>query len=186
MTEIITPWLIIRGFMKKDAEALYEYLKSPVTPCFYNERLNSLSEAEHEVLRRSRDQSQFAVCMRDNDVLIGHLFADNSNEPDNDTWAVGGHFNQRYEKKGYATESVTALFDYLFNKKRARRLYAWVEDYNISSRKLCQRLNMRYEGCLKEFVSFVSEDGYKKYDDTCIYAILKKEWGSLTTTTGFS
>ncbi|HGU5977425.1 TPA: hypothetical protein ACM99H_004498 [Escherichia coli] len=45
MTEIITPRLIIRGFMKKDAEALYEYLKSPVTPCFYNERLNSLSEA---------------------------------------------------------------------------------------------------------------------------------------------
>ncbi len=45
---------------------------------------------------------------------------------------------------------------------------------------------MRYEGCLKEFVSFVSEDGYRKYDDTCIYAILKKEWGSLTTTTGFS
>lgn len=73
MTEIITPRLIIRGFMKKDAEALYEYLKSPVTPCFYNERLNSLSEAEHEVLRRSRDQSQFAVCMRDNDILIGHL-----------------------------------------------------------------------------------------------------------------
>lgn len=33
MTEIITPRLIIRGFMKKDAEALYEYLKSPVTPC---------------------------------------------------------------------------------------------------------------------------------------------------------
>ncbi len=85
--------------MKKDAEALYEYLKSPVTPCFYNERLNSLSEAEHEVLRRTRDQSQFAVCMRDNDVLIGHLFADNSNEPDNDTWVVGWHFNQRYEKK---------------------------------------------------------------------------------------
>lgn len=40
MTEIITPRLIIRGFMKKDAEALYEYLKSPVAPCFYNERLN--------------------------------------------------------------------------------------------------------------------------------------------------
>lgn len=99
---------------------------------------------------------------------------------------IGRHFNQRYEKKGYATESVTALFDYLFNKKGARRLCAWVEDYNISSRKLCQRLNMRYEGCLKEFVSFVSEDGYRKYDDTCICAILKKEWGSLTTTIGFS
>ncbi len=25
---------------------------------------------------------------------------------------------------------------------------------------------MRYEGCLKEFVSFVSEDGFRKYDVT--------------------
>lgn len=95
MKEITTSRLIIRSFMEKDAEALFEYLKTPITPCFNNEKLNSLSEAEHEVLRRSRDKSQFAVCMRDNDVLIGHLFADNSNEPDNDTWAVGWHFNQR-------------------------------------------------------------------------------------------
>ncbi|EOL9958201.1 hypothetical protein IML35_005659, partial [Escherichia coli] len=34
-----------------------------------------------------------------------------------------------------------------------------------------------YEGCFKEFVSFVNEDGYRRYDNTCIYAILKKEWG---------
>ncbi|HFF9410644.1 TPA: GNAT family N-acetyltransferase [Escherichia coli] len=112
MTEIITPRLIIRGFMKKDAEALYEYLKSPVTPCFYDERLNSLSEAEHEVLRRSRDQNQFAVCMRDNDVLIGHLFADNSNEPDNDNWAVGWHFklalDRAFSYNGKQTAPVPA------------------------------------------------------------------------------
>lgn len=176
MKEITTSRLIIRSFMEKDAEALFEYLKSPITPCFNDEKLNSLSEAKHEVLRRSRDQSQFAVCMKDNDVLIGHLFADNSNEPDNDTWAVGWHFNQRYEKKGYATESVTALFDYLFNKKGARRLYAWVEDYNRASQKLCERLQMRREGCFKEFVSFVSENGKDRYDDTYIYALLSNEW----------
>lgn len=176
MKKITTSRLILRSFMKKDAEALFAYLKSPITPCFNDEKLNSLSEAESEVLRRSQDKNQFAVCMKENDVLIGHLFADNSNEPDNNTWAVGWHFNQRYEKRGYATESVTALFDYLFNKKGARRLYAYVEDYNISSQKLCQRLNMRYEGCLKEFVSFVSEAGSRRYDNTCIYAILKKEW----------
>ncbi|MEH9308335.1 GNAT family protein, partial [Klebsiella pneumoniae] len=60
--------------------------------------------------------------------------------------------------------------------KGARRLYAWVEDYNYSSQKLCERLLMRREGCFKEFVSFENEEGKARYDDTYIYALLHKEW----------
>ncbi|WP_258231628.1 GNAT family N-acetyltransferase, partial [Klebsiella pneumoniae] len=78
--------------------------------------------------------------------------------------------------QGYASESVAALFDYLFKVKGARRLYAWVEDYNYSSQKLCERLLMRREGCFKEFVSFENEEGKARYDDTYIYALLHKEW----------
>jgi len=40
-----------------------------------------------------------------------------------------------------------------------RRLYAWVEVYNLASQKLCERLHMRHEGCFKEFVAFENEDG---------------------------
>lgn len=35
---------------------------------------------------------------------------------------------------------------------------------------------MRQEGCFKEFVSFIQDDGEEKYDDTFIFALLKKEW----------
>ena len=101
------------------------------------------------------------------------------NEPltqHSNTWSVGWHFNQRFEHQGYASESVAALFDYLFKVKGARRLYAWVEDYNYSSQKLCERLLMRREGCFKEFVSFENEEGKARYDDTYIYALLHKEW----------
>ena len=42
---------------------------------------------------------------------------------------------------------------------------------------LCERLGMRYEGCMKEFISFVCHpDGTPRYEDTCIYAVLNKEW----------
>ena len=35
---------------------------------------------------------------------------------------------------------------------------------------------MRHEGCFKEFISFVNNpDGTPKYEDTCVYAVLKKE-----------
>lgn len=126
--------------------------------------------------KRAIDTNEFAVCLKGTDELIGHLFAENSKEPDQNTWSVGWHFNKRYEGKGYATESVRALFQYLFFQKEARRLYAYVEDYNFASQKLCERLQMRQEGCFKEFVSFTTDDGKEKHDNTFVYALLKKEW----------
>ncbi|MGF6474575.1 ribosomal-protein-alanine N-acetyltransferase [Pantoea dispersa] len=174
-----TPRLIIRTFEDKDAPALFDYLSLPRTPCFQEEKLDSLAEASEEVNRRSSDTSQFAVCLKETDELIGHLFADNSEEVDTNTWSVGWHFNKRYEGKGYATESVAALFQYLFSDKEARRLYAYVEDYNLASQKLCARLGMRQEGCFKEFVAFARDDDKKQYDDTLIFALLKREWKPL-------
>lgn len=174
-----TPRLIIRAFDAKDASALFDYLSSPRTPCFYEEKLNSLDEAKEDVSKRAGDTSQFAVCLKETDLLIGHLFADNSQEPDPNTWSVGWHFNERYEGRGYATESVTALFQYLLCEKQARRLYAYVEEDNLASQRFCARLHMRKEACFKEFVSFTAKEGEEKYDDTYVYALLNKEWKNL-------
>lgn len=174
-----TPRLIIRRFSEKDAAALLDYLSSPRTPCFHDDKLHSLAEAQADASKKSLDSSQFAVCLKENHQLIGHLFADNTEEPDLNTWSVGWHFNQKYEGRGYATESVTALFQYLFAEKKARRLYAYVEDDNLNSQKLCQRLNMRQEGCFREFVAFIKEDGKEKYENTFVYALLSKEWTSV-------
>lgn len=171
-----TPRLIIRAFNHQDALPLFDYLSAPRTPCFYDEKLSSVEEAAAEVRKRAQDTSQFAVCLKETDHLIGHLFADNSEEPDPNTWGVGWHFNPRVEGQGFATESITALFHYLFTEKQARRLYAYVEDYNLASQKLCDRLKMRQEGCFKEFVSFITQDGGEQYDNTFVYALLKKEW----------
>jgi len=61
--------------------------------------------------------------------------------------------------------------------KNARRLYAFVEDDNIKSQALSERLGMRKEGFFVEFVSFIHHpDGTPKYENTLQYAILKKEW----------
>lgn len=171
-----TSRLFIRSFKEQDALPLLEYLSSPRVPCFEDEKLDSLAQAREEVMKRASDASQFAVCLKETDQLIGHLFADNREEPDHNTWSVGWHFNQRYEGQGFATEAVSALFHYLFTTREARRLYAYVEDCNQASQRLCERLHMRREGCFKEFVSFVTASGEEQYDDTYIYALLKKEW----------
>jgi RimJ/RimL family protein N-acetyltransferase len=82
-----------------------------------------------------------------------------------------------YQGKGYAFEAAKAFFDYLFCRKGARRIYAFTEDYNLSSQKLCRKLGMRQEGLFLEFVAFVNdESGNPIYENTMQWAILKKEW----------
>ncbi len=100
MNIIVTQRLIIRPFKAEDAAALFDYLSSPRGPCFKDEKLHSLAEAKSDVAKRATDPAQFAVSLKETDTLIGHIFADNSDEPDSNTWSVGWHFNQRYERHG--------------------------------------------------------------------------------------
>ena len=75
---------------------------------------------------------------------------------------------------------MQTVVDDLFREAGARRIYGFVEDDNIRSKRLCERLGMRREGCFKEFVTFVNNpDGSPKYEDTCVYAILEKEWNTI-------
>ncbi len=106
--------------------------------------------------------------------MIGNLFA-RKEEPD--TYSVGWQFNKIVEGKGYASEAARAYLTYLFKDKNARRIYAYVEDTNLRSQNLCERLGMRKEGCFKEFISFTNDqNGTPLYENTMQYAILKKEW----------
>lgn len=174
MVQIETERLIIRKFQESDAANLFEYLSHPRVNCFLSEKLNSLEEAVENVKRRSGEELEFAVCLKESGKVIGNLFA-KKEEPD--TYGVGWQYNEIIEGKGYANEAAKAYLTYLFENKAARRIYAYVEETNLRSQKLCERLGMRKEGCFKEFISFTqNEDGTPIYEDTNQYAVLKKEW----------
>lgn len=174
MKRIETERLILRTFQESDAVGLFDYLSHPRVNCFLDEKLDTLEEAITDVEQRGKDELQLAVCLKEDDKIIGNLFA-LKEEPD--TYSVGWQFNGIYEGKGYASEAAKAYLTFLFNEKNARRIYAYVEDTNIRSQKLCERLGMRKEGCFKEFISFTkNEDGTPRYEDTLQYAVLKREW----------
>lgn len=174
MEQIITNRLILRNFTVADAQGLLGYLSNPRVNCFLSEKIVTKEEALAEAEKKSKDDSHIAVCLKDDRCLIGELFC-LYEKPD--TYFIGWDFNVQYEGKGYASESAKALLQYLFQKKGARRLYAYVEDDNYRSQKLCEKLGMRREGCFLEFISFTKYDnGTPKYENTFQYALLKKEW----------
>ncbi|CAM4480740.1 GNAT family N-acetyltransferase [Paenibacillus xylanexedens] len=176
--------LILRNFTLTDAAGLLEYTANPRVNCFMDQQISTLEDAAAEVAKRSSDDSHIAVCLKDSNELIGELFgmredrdADTDKDSNSDTYSIGWNFNGRFEGKGYASESANAFIENLFMEQGIRRLYAYVEDDNFRSQKLCEKLGMRREGLFLEFISFVkNEDGTPKYENTYQYALLKKEW----------
>ena len=181
---IETQRLILRPFRESDAEDLYEYLKEPAVHCFANMKLHSLEETKAEIQKRSKEtEYTFAIVLKENGKVIGEIEAlPEATAPDEDgapldTFSPCWMLNQAYQNKGYAYEAAHVFFDYLFEEKGARRIYAYTEDYNIASQHLCEKLGMRREGLFLEFVSFVNNpDGTPLYENTYQYAILRKEW----------
>lgn len=181
---IETERLILRPFSEDDAADVLEYLKEPAVNCFAGMKLNSLEEAKAEMKKRTDEtEYYFAIVLKNDNKVIGEIEAyPERGEPHDtksplDTFSPCWMLNRKYQGKGYAYEAAHAFFDYLFREKNARRIYAYTEDYNLSSQRLCKKLGMRREGLFKEFISFVNNpDGTPKYENTVQYAILKKEW----------
>lgn len=172
---IETPRLILRTFEERDASGLLEYLSKPITNCFASDTTTTIENALAKIHKRQNDNDCIAVCLKDSDQLIGEIFFIKE-EPD--TYSIRWNFNEKFHGKGYANESAYTFINYLFNQLDTRQIYAYVEDYNTASQKLCERLGFRKEGHFIEFISFIKNpDGSPKYENTMQYAILKKEWG---------
>ena len=181
---IETERLILRPFSETDAVDAFEYLNAPMVHCFACMKVNTLEEATKAVLDRAKYEEYYlAIVLKENGKVIGEIDAmPETAAPDEenavlDTFSPCWMLNRSYHGKGYAYEAARAFFDYLFHHKGARRIYAYTEDYNIASQKLCEKLGMRQEGLFREFVTFVNdENGNPVYENTYQYAILKKEW----------
>lgn len=180
-----TERLILRPFLERDAEDVYEYLKEPAVRCFASMKLDSLDQARSEMKKRlGETEYYFAIVLKKIGKVIGEIEAypeeaeaNGKTDAVRDTFSPCWMLNRNFQGKGYALEAAKAFFDYLFREKGARRIYAYTEDYNFSSQHLCEKLGMRREGLFLEFVSFVDNpDGTPCYENTIQYAILQREW----------
>lgn len=184
---LTTERLLLRPFEESDAADLFEYLQEPMVNCFACMKIHSMEEAKAEVSKRSHDAFYFAIVQKESGKVIGEIFAHpecgHPDEPQDapcDTYSPCWMLNKDYHGKGYGYEAAKAVVDYLFLEKGARRIYAYTEDYNIASQKVCEKLGMRREGLFLEFISFVNDaQGNPIYENTYQYAILKKEWESM-------
>jgi RimJ/RimL family protein N-acetyltransferase len=174
MNVITTERLVIRRFTRDDWQDLYEYLSNKNVVFYEPYDVLTEEQCKEEAINRSNNESFWAVCLKNNNKVIGNIYFA---KQDFDTWELGYVFNEQYHKHGYATESAKAMLGNAFTQLGARRIIAMCSSKNEPSWKLLERLNMRREGHQMQNIYFKKDENNQPiWLDTYEYALLVSEW----------
>ena len=169
---------MLRSYEKKDITLVnkwfsdldIKYLLSPgqISP------MNSQSGeqfVEKCINNKDRDNSQTFAIESDKGIYIGGCGYFKVN-PRNSTCyihiAIG---DPDYQNKGYGTDALKTLCNYLFNEVNIRKIQLEVLAYNMRAIRCYEKLGFKHEGRRCEQIY---RNG--KYYDECLLALFKKEF----------
>ena len=138
--------LLIRKFSLSDAEDLYEYLSKPEISIFEPGAPISLEKAKEFVLQRAAGDDFWAVVLKQENKLIGHLYFKQLEPRELMTWELGYIFILKYHMKGCASEASAALSEHAFTHYHAHRIMARCDPRNTASWKLLEKIGFLREG----------------------------------------
>jgi nucleoside triphosphatase YtkD len=177
MHHLETDRLILRRFRPEDWRDLHEYLSKEEVVQYEPYGVYNEEQSKQEAINRSKNDAFWAVCLKEDNKLIGNIYFKQQEPKQFMTWELGYVFNSSYFGKGYATESCSAILEYGFNQLEARRIIAMCNPKNTASWRLLERLKMRREGHLIKNIYFKCDAQQNPiWSDTYEYAILSEEW----------
>lgn len=179
-TRLLTPRLIIRRFRAEDAVTFAEYRSDPQVARYQSWTTPySVAQAEQFVAEMAATDPdvpgawfQFAV----EDTAAGRHIGDVAAYVDSDDLrlaTIGVTMSRRVQGRGYATEALTALLDYLFVQRRKHRVAADCDARNTASAALLERIGMRREA---HHVANAWSKG--EWTGEYVYAVLAEEWSA--------
>jgi [ribosomal protein S5]-alanine N-acetyltransferase len=172
---IETERLFIRRFALSDANDLYEYLSDPSVYRYEPGEPINLDQAKELVSHRSLEIIFWAVILKQENKMIGHLYFEQLEPKERMTWELGYIFNPRYQRHGYASEAAGALVEYAFANYHAHRIMARCNPENPASWKLLEKIGFTREGHFRQHSFFRrDESGTPIWFDGFEYARLEK------------
>jgi len=174
---ISTERLVLRGIIISDAESIFKYRSNPQIYKFQGWKPQKLEDVKQFICEKVAKIPntpdtwyQLVILIKDTNELVGDIgihFID----LDNLQVEIGFTLSLEYQCKGYATEAIVGVIDYLFSNFKKHRITASVDPRNTKSIALLERIQMRKEAHFKKSFWFNN-----KWEDDIIYAILKEEW----------
>ncbi len=75
--------------------------------------------------------------------------------------------------KGYCSEAVSIMVDYLFLSKNIPRIQAVISEGNVASKRVLEKNGFTKEGVIRKLLFTAG-----KWWDGTLYSVLRDEWGS--------
>jgi RimJ/RimL family protein N-acetyltransferase len=176
---LTTERLSVRRFQDSDLESFLAYRNDPEVAKYQGWSLPYAPESALAFIGAMKSiplaapgmRCQVAIELKSTGEMIGDIFFMVLQE-DARIARIGYSLSQAHWKKGYASEAVSRMLDYLFRDLFLHRVAADCDPENIASYRLLERLGFRREGHFIE--SFPLGDN--RWGDEYYYGLLEREW----------
>ncbi|WP_216663637.1 MULTISPECIES: GNAT family N-acetyltransferase [unclassified Lentimicrobium] len=171
--EIHSSRLLLREIESSDTSAIFMYRSDAQTNQYQGwipEKLEEVNDfIEHKIAKefnRLGTWFQLAIVLKESNKLIGDL---GMHFLENDAVELGATIAQDYHGKGYATEALKGVINYLFNKVDKQKIKASVDPRNLASIAMIEKLGFKKEAHYRKSF-FLREE----WVDDVIYGLTKQ------------
>lgn len=175
---LTTKRLCLRRFSKNDAKHMYENWASNPKVTRYVTWFphKSVEETQNIINNWVNEYSlshvyQWAIELKEISEPIGSIGVVRMNE-DKQSCEMGYCIGEKFWNKGYTSEALSAILQFLFEEVGFNRIAACHDVRNPNSGKVMEKCGLQYEGTMREV-------GFTKEGDKLTlsyYSILKREW----------
>ena len=171
--------LILRSINLGDKNEVFEYRSDAEANKFQGWIPKTIDDVEDFIEKTAKQIDepetwfQFVVIEKETQKIVGDLgihFFDSENKQ----VEIGCTLNKHFQNKGYATESLKRIIDFLFKELNKHRIIASIDPDNKNAIRLVERIGFRKEA---HFVESLWING--KWADDLIYALIEKDWEKL-------
>jgi aminoglycoside 6'-N-acetyltransferase len=177
MLPLMTPRLVLRRLDNGDAHDLAAYRNDPDVAryqswerCTLAEAKALITEYKNQAFGNPGEWIQAAVALHTTNQLVGDV-AMKLERNDPRQAVVGFTIARPHQRRGYAREILSAVFDHFFGVMGLHRVSADCDPRNAASWGLMESLGMRREAHHLRNLWFKGD-----WADEYIYAILREEW----------
>ncbi|MDO5400742.1 MAG: GNAT family protein [Eubacteriales bacterium] len=169
---LTTERLIIRDMQESDIDSFYPLCNADFVTKYLLMYKMTRDEALDYIRQMMEKKRDFTVALRDGDRFIGKIHLDNDSlRFDVNSVELAYWVGEPYARRGYMTEALHALLNWLFAEKAYDVVSARVLAPNTASQKLLETLGFTREGCIRKALN----DNGTIYDDVH-YSMLKEEF----------
>ena len=175
-TAIETERLLLRRLRESDLVSFLAYRNDPEVARYQDWEGCTEAEARNMIQALKREEPftpgewfQFAVELKETGELVGDLgfrIGEDGRQAEVGYTLAKGHWGE-----GYASEAVSRLLDHAFKELGLHRVHATVDQENVPSVAVLERLGLRREGSFVENVWFKG-----RWSSEHLYATLREEW----------